>query len=60
MDSDGRLRTATGNCATHGVVRAVKEMPRPSWPFVVYLGKLIAASRSPYRCPECNQPVRRS
>jgi hypothetical protein len=60
MDSDGYLRTATGSCATHGVVRAVKEIPRPKWPFVVYLGKRIAASRAPYRCPECGQPVRRS
>jgi hypothetical protein len=60
MDSDGRLRTATGNCPTHGMVRAVKELPRPGWPFVVYLGKRIAAERSPYRCPECNEPVRRN
>jgi hypothetical protein len=59
MDSDGRIRTATGSCPTHGVVRAVKTMPRPGWPFVLYLGKRIAAARSPYRCPECNEPVRR-
>jgi hypothetical protein len=59
MAQHGRTKTATGRCAEHGVVRAVKEVPRPTWPFVVYLWRLMASSRSPFLCPKCGKPVTR-
>jgi hypothetical protein len=60
MSASNRVKTVTGRCPEHGVVRAVKEIPRPRWPFVVYLWQLIAAARAPYTCPRCGRPVQRS
>jgi hypothetical protein len=47
----------TGQCPQHGTVRAVRQMPKPQWPFVVYLFKRGRAARAPFACPECGQPV---
>jgi hypothetical protein len=35
MDADNRTQVRTGRCSEHGTVRAVREMPKPQWPFVV-------------------------
>ena len=50
-------QTKSGTCPTHGSVEATREMPRPSFPFVVYAIRKTLASRRPYRCPSCGQPV---
>jgi hypothetical protein len=50
-------QTRTGTCPTHGRVEATREMPRPSFPFVVFAIRRVLASRRPYRCPTCGQPV---
>ena len=57
MASDAGTQVRTGRCAEHGIVRASREMPKPQWPFVVYLFRKVAASRAPFRCPECGQAV---
>jgi hypothetical protein len=50
-------QTKTGNCPTHGSVEATRELPRPSFPFVLYAVRRLIASRRPYRCPTCGTPV---
>ena len=50
-------QTRTGTCPAHGSVQATREMPRPSFPFVVYAMRKMLASRRPYRCPTCGAAV---
>ena len=50
----------TGTCPTHGTVEAMREMPRPGFPFVVFAIRRLVASRRPYRCPTCGAAVTRS
>ena len=57
MDTDTRPQVRTGRCAQHGMVRALRQMPKPQWPFFVYFFKRAKAGRAPFTCPECGQPV---
>jgi hypothetical protein len=57
MDVDAGTQVRTGRCADHGTVRAVREWPRPQWPFVVYLWRRATAARAPFTCPDCGRPV---
>jgi hypothetical protein len=59
-DDSVRVKSATGRCPEHGTVRAQKQVPRPQWPFVVYLWRLAASARAPYLCPQCGATVARS
>ena len=52
-----RTQTAYGPCPTHGQVSATREVPKLTFPFVVYAVKMFAARKEPYRCPECGKPV---
>jgi hypothetical protein len=49
--------TRSGQCATHGTVEATREMPQPSFPFLVYAVRRARAKRRPFRCPTCGEPV---
>jgi hypothetical protein len=51
------IETHAGTCSTHGRVEATREIPRPSFPFVVYAVRRWRARREPYRCPTCSAPV---
>jgi hypothetical protein len=51
------VETRTGTCPTHGTVEATREMPKPGFPYVVYLARKMMAGRRPYRCPDCGTPV---
>jgi len=51
------VQTQTGRCPTHGTVEATKEVPRPSFPFVIYAVRRWLAGRRPFRCPTCGTPV---
>ena len=42
---------------THGAVQATRQVPGPSFPFIVYAVRRFIASRRPFRCPDCNAPV---
>jgi len=51
------LQTKAAHCPTHGAVQATRQVPGPSFPFIVYAVRRFIASRRPFRCPECNAPV---
>ena len=57
MAADTRTQVRTGRCPDHGTVRAVREVPKPRWPFAVYLWKRATSSRTAFTCPECGRPV---
>ena len=46
-----------GRCPTHGEVRAVREVPKLKFPFVITGVARGFAARRPYRCPECGTKV---
>jgi len=52
-----QVETRGGSCATHGQVQATREMPKPGFPFVVYLVRRALAANRPFRCPTCGEPV---
>ena len=47
----------TGRCAAHGTVEATREMPRVSFPFVLYAIRRAQARKRPFLCPDCGEPV---
>ena len=51
------VHTRCGNCPTHGTVEATRDVPRPTFPFVIYAARRLIASRRPYRSPTCGAPV---
>ena len=46
-------RPVTGICPNHGVVQTTKEVPRVSFPFVVYGFRRAKAAMAPVVCPQC-------
>lgn len=55
MATETQTRTAV--CPTHGKVEATRELPKPSWPYLVYAVRRMLAARRPYRCPTCGEAV---
>jgi hypothetical protein len=51
------VQTQAGRCSTHGTVEATREVPRPQFPFVIYVVRRFLAARRPFRCPTCGTPV---
>jgi hypothetical protein len=51
------VQTRAGHCATHGNVEGTREVPQPHFPFVIYAVRRVLATRRPYRCPSCGEPV---
>jgi hypothetical protein len=56
MATDTQTRTAV--CSTHGTIEATREMPKPSWPYLIYAVRRTLAARRPYRCPTCGETVK--
>lgn len=56
MATETQTRTAV--CPTHGTVEAVREMPKPGFPYLVNAVRRMLAARRPYRCPTCGEAVR--
>jgi hypothetical protein len=56
MATDTQTRTAV--CPTHGTVEATREIPKPSWPYLVYAVRRTLAARRPYRCPTCGETAK--
>ena len=52
-----QVETRTGSCASHGQVQATREMPKPGFPYAVYLVRRALAAKRPFRCPTCGEPV---
>jgi hypothetical protein len=50
---ENETRTRKGTCDTHGEVRAVKEVPKLEFPFVITGVARCFAGLRPHRCPEC-------
>jgi hypothetical protein len=55
--ADGTL-VRDGVCPEHGAVRAVKEVPGPHFPFLVWLVQRATVPLRAFRCPECDAKVR--
>jgi hypothetical protein len=51
------IQTQAGQCATHGTVKATREVPTMGFPYVVYAILRAVAQRRPFRCPECGTAV---
>lgn len=51
------VETAAGRCSEHGMVQAVRDVPRPRFPFIVYAVERLMAIRAPFTCPECGEKV---
>jgi hypothetical protein len=51
------VQTQTGQCVTHGMVQAEREIPKMGFPFIVYAFMRSRAKRKPFLCPECGEPV---
>src|SRR5947209_18059433 len=54
---ENETRTLQGACPEHGRVRAVKDVPKVKFPFVITGPARGFASLRPYRCPECGGKV---
>ena len=52
-----QTQTRAGACPTHGTVEATRELPKPSWPYLVDAGRRALAARRPSRCPTCGEAV---
>ena len=46
-------RPFTGVCPNHGVVQTTREVPRVTFPFVVYGYRRARAAMAPVPCPQC-------
>lgn len=46
-------KTVTGRCPNHGIVQGTKEIPKVSFPFVVYGYRRAKAAIAPVYCPQC-------
>lgn len=57
MSKPAKVETARRLCPEHGMVEAVREVPTPSFPFVVYFVRMIKARRAPFTCPECHREL---
>ncbi len=51
------IQTQSGQCRTHGMVEATREIPGLGFPFVVFAIWRAMAKRRPFVCPECGSPV---
>lgn len=49
--------TTTGECPTHGMVEATREVPQISFPPMITAIRRAIAKRRPYRCPTCGAAV---
>ncbi|HEU5001965.1 MAG TPA: hypothetical protein VFW71_04215 [Actinomycetota bacterium] len=53
-----KTQTRSGTCPTHGTVEAVRQVPGPSFPFIVYGIRRAVSASKPFLCPDCGQPVK--
>jgi hypothetical protein len=52
-----RTVSRTAHCPSHGAVEATKQVPQPSFPFVLYGFRRLFTVARPYRCPMCGAKV---
>ncbi len=46
-------KVVTGRCPNHGIVQATKEIPKVSFPFIVYGVRRAMAAMARAQCPQC-------
>jgi hypothetical protein len=51
------VETQTGQCSTHGIVQATREIPGWGFPFILYAILRSRARHKPFLCPECGAAV---
>jgi hypothetical protein len=56
-DVTPEVQVRKGRCATHGPVEATREVPKPGFPYAVWLVRMVLAKRQPFRCPQCGAAV---
>ena len=54
---ENETKTRQGTCPQHGHVRAVKEVPKVQFPFLITAPARGLAALRPYRCPACGAKV---
>lgn len=52
-----REQSQYGQCPQHGQVKATRQMPSLSFPFMLTAVRWFRARKQPYLCPQCGQPV---
>jgi hypothetical protein len=52
-----QTETRSGRCPNHGTVRATRDVPRITFPFIYTAVRRWLAKRRPFRCPECGAAV---
>ncbi|MBV9411966.1 MAG: hypothetical protein JO148_10235 [Acidimicrobiia bacterium] len=50
-------QTKHGDCPTHGMVEATRELPRVTFPPIITAVRRSLAKKRPYLCPECGAEV---
>ena len=50
----------TGRCPNHGMVQATKDVPKVSFPFILYGVRRAKAAMSPATCPQCGAKLARA
>ena len=53
-------RIVTGRCPSHGIVEATRDVPKVSFPFIVYGIRRAKAALTPAQCPQCGAKLGRS
>jgi len=56
-ESRKKILYRTGQCSTHGQVEATKEIPKVSFPFLIWAVVRLRSTMQPYSCPECGAHV---
>jgi hypothetical protein len=52
-----KTETQYGTCPAHGHVTATREMPGPTFPFLLYAIRRYRARQQPFLCPSCGAAV---
>lgn len=53
-------RVVSGRCPDHGIVEGIKDVPKVSFPFIVYGVRRARAAMAPARCPRCGAKLGRA
>ncbi len=49
-----------GRCPDHGIVQETKDVPKVSFPFILYGIRWAKAAMAPARCPQCGAKLEKA
>ena len=52
-------KAVTGRCPNHGIVQGTKEVPKASFPFIVFGVRRAMAAMAAAQCPQCGAKLGR-